>query len=224
MQAIRIDRYEHRGEQGRRDVMVDPRDRGDANSVGPSQDEQREAVERNIEAIARLQEIRDKIGKQDTTLFEQYSLEKSLKDGIDKLGTQIEAESSLVSFPPLRLRWSREVVAPFNDLRNAVIAGKEAAQPKDPYLPESEMRQLVADLTADCNNGQLEQARSRYEIVMPRIAVPETDARYPLALAAQAWHVKATTAIDFKSLDLKVQGIVVNPDGRSGVLLNGEAD
>lgn len=222
MQAIRIDRYEHRGEQGRRDVMVDPRDRGDANSVGPSQDEQREAVERNIEAIARLQEIRDKIGKQDTTLFEQYSLEKSLKDGIDKLGTQIEAESSLVSFPPLRLRWSREVVAPFNDLRNAVIAGKEATQPKDPYLPESEMRQLVADLTADCNNGQLEQARSRYEIVMPRIAVPETDARYPLALAAKAWHVKATTAMDFKALELKVQGIVVNPDGRSGVLLNGE--
>jgi hypothetical protein len=84
------------------------------------------------------------------------------------------------------------------------------------------MRQLVTDLTTDCNNGQLDQARSRYELVLQRIAVPETDARYPLALAAKAWHVKAITAIDFKALDLKVQGIVVNPDGRSGVLLNGE--
>ena len=222
MQAIRIDRYEHRGEQGRRDVMVDPRERGDANSGGPSQEEQREALDRNIGAIARLQELREKIGKQDTTLFEQYSLEKNLKDGIEKLGAQIEAESPIVTFPPLRLRWSREVVAPLRSSLNGALAGKESAQPKDPYLPESEMRQLVADLTADCNSGQLEQARSRYEIVMPRIAVPEADARYPLALAAKAWHVKAVTAIDFKALDLKVQGIVVNPEGRSGVLLNGE--
>lgn len=222
MQAIRLDRYEHRGEQGRRDVLVDPRDRGDVNAAGPSQEEQREALERNIDALARLREIQDKIGRANTTLFEQYSLEKNLKEGIDKFGAQIETESALVSFPPLRLRWSREVVAPYNELRNAVLVGKESNQPKDPYLPESEMRQLVADLTTDCHNGQLDQARSRYELVMQRIAVPETDARYPLALAAKAWHVKAITAIDFKALDLKVQGVVVNPDGRSGVLLNGE--
>lgn len=222
MQAIRLDRYEHRGEQGRRDVMVDPRDRGDVNGSGPSQEEQREALDRNIDALARLREMQDKIGKQNITLFEQYSLEKKLKEGVDKLALQIEAESSIVTFPPLRLRWSREVVAPFGELRTAVIVGKDAAQPKDPYLPESELRQLVADLTSDCNNGQLEQAKSRYEIVMQRIAVPETDARYPLALAAKAWHYKAITALDFKALDLKVQGIVVNPTGRSGVLLNGE--
>jgi len=43
---------------------------------------------------------------------------------------------------------------------NAVLVGKESNQPKDPYLPESEMRQLVADLTSDCNNGQLDQARA----------------------------------------------------------------
>lgn len=222
MQAIRLDRYEHRGERGRRDVLVDPRDRGDANNPGPSQEEQREALERNIDAIARLREIQDKIGKQNITLFEQYSLEKNLKDGVDRLAIQIEAESALVSFPPLRLRWSREVVASFAELRNSVIVGKETAQPKDPYLPEAEMKQLIADLTSDCNNGQLEQAKSRYEIVVQRIAVPDADPRYPLALAAKAWHYKAITALDFKALDLKVQGIVVNPVGRSGVLLNGE--
>jgi len=34
--------------------------------------------------------------------------------------------------------------------------------------------------------------------------------------------VKATTALDFKALDLKIQGVIVNRGGRSGVLMNGE--
>ena len=34
--------------------------------------------------------------------------------------------------------------------------------------------------------------------------------------------MKATTAIEFKALDLKVQGVIVDHNGRSGVLLNGE--
>jgi hypothetical protein len=39
---------------------------------------------------------------------------------------------------------------------------------------------------------------------------------------AKSWHHKAATALDFKALDLAIQGMVVNPSGRSGVLLNNE--
>ena len=77
-------------------------------------------------------------------------------------------------------------------------------------------------MTDDCNNGQLEQARERYEAVQDRLAVPVGDARHSLAVDAKSWHHKATTALDFKGLDLNVQGVVVNGTGRSGVLLNGE--
>jgi Tfp pilus assembly protein PilO len=220
MQAIRIDRYEHRGEMGRRDVLVDPRERGDANAPGPTQEEQREVLERNLGEIARLRDIQQRIKRQDTTLFEQYSLEKSLKEGLDTLAAQVEADAPVVTYPPFRLRWAREVVAQLEDLRGAA-SDKEGA-PKDPYLGEAELRQLVADMAADCNSGQLEQAKTRYELVGARLAVPADDARHELAVAAKTWHVKATTALDFKALDLKVQGVVVNPEGRSGVLLNGE--
>ena len=72
-------------------------------------------------------------------------------------------------------------------------------------------------------NGQLEDARKRYEDVMDRLAVPATDPRHELAVQAKRWHLKAVTALDFQALDLAIQGVVVNGSGgRSGVLLNGE--
>ena len=82
---------------------------------------------------------------------------------------------------------------------------------------------LIATLAADCSAGRLEQARKRYEDVVDRLAVPSDDARYDLAVQAKRWHLKAVTALDFKQLDLNVQGVVVNGDrGSSGILLNGE--
>jgi len=68
------------------------------------------------------------------------------------------------------------------------------------------------------------EARKRYEDVMERLAVPAEDPRHELAVEAKRWHLKASTAIDFKELDLQIQGVVVNGTGvgRSGVLLNGE--
>lgn len=222
MQAIRIDRYEHRGEQGRRDVLVDPRDRGDLRVPGTSQAEQRAVLERNAGEIARLREMQQKIKKQDTTLFEQYSLEKGLKEGLEKLAAGLDADAALVVYPPYRLRWAREVVTPFEELQGQLAAGKDEPVKKDPFLPETEMRQLVAEMAADCNSGQLEQAKNRFEAVISRISVPSDDPRHELAVAAKSWHVKAVTALDFKGLDLKVQGVVVNREGRSGVLLNGE--
>jgi hypothetical protein len=85
-----------------------------------------------------------------------------------------------------------------------------------------DLKQLVADMEADCKSGQLEQAKNRFEAVGGRVNVPLEDPRHALAIEAKSWHVKATTAIDFKGLDLKVQGVVVNRTGRSGVLLNGD--
>ncbi|MBK8101149.1 MAG: hypothetical protein IPK26_29050 [Planctomycetes bacterium] len=41
-------------------------------------------------------------------------------------------------------------------------------------------------------------------------------------MRAKTLHLKATTAIEFQQLDLKVTGVLVNQDGRSGLLLNGE--
>jgi Tfp pilus assembly protein PilO len=223
MRAIRLDKYSFRGDHGRRDVLIDPRDRGGIDLKGPSQAEQRTILERNIAELTRLREMQQKIKRQDTTLFEQYTLEKNLKEGIDKLTAAIEADAPQLVNLGYRLRWAREVVTPFEDLRGQVAAAaKEDAGKRDPYLAEKDMKQLVADLEADCTTGQLEQAKNRYESISGRINVPANDPRHEIAVQAKKWHHMASTALDFKSLELKVQGVVVNRAGRSGVLLNGE--
>lgn len=223
MQAIRIDRYEHRGAQGRRDIFVDPRMRGDLRVEGPSQAEQRAVLERYISTIGQLQEMLGRIRQADTTLFEQYSLEKRFRTDIGELLGQLDTDAARISYAPYRLRWAKEVIAPLEVLR-AQLDSSVADEPQkvDPYLPKEDLQQLVADMATDCTNGQLEQARDRYEAVADRLGVPASDPRYELAVAAKAWQVKATTALDFKGLDLDVEGVVVNRDGRSGVLLNGE--
>jgi Tfp pilus assembly protein PilO len=222
MQTIRLDRYTFRGDQGRRDVLVDPRERGGVQLNGPSQADQRAVLDRYVGEVTRLREIQQKIKKQDTTLFEQYSLEKGLKEGLEKLSGGIQSDGAQVTYSPYRLRWAKEVVAPYEELRGLLTAVKESGNKKDPYLAENELRQLVADMEADCSTGQLEQAKNRYEACGQRINVPADDPRHALAVLAKSCHVKASTALDFKGLDLKVQGVVVNHDGRSGVLLNGE--
>ena len=90
-------------------------------------------------------------------------------------------------------------------------------------LSAGDIEALIAALSADCKAGRLEQARARYEDIVERLAVPPNDARYDLTMHAKRWHFKAVTALDFKQLDLKVQGVVVNGgSGSSGILLNGE--
>ena len=220
--ALRIDRYDHRGAQGRRDILVDPRERGDLIKDGPSPAEQRAILDRYVAEIARLREMQLRIRKQDTTLFEQYALEKGLKEGIEKVSAEQISDAGRVTYAPYRLRWAKEVVAPIEEIRSQIDDVAKTPEPKELYPPMKEMQQLVADMAADCNSGQLEQAKDRFEVVGSRLNIPAGDPRHELAVAAKSWHVKATTALDFKGLDLKVQGVVVSHGGRSGVLLNGE--
>jgi Tfp pilus assembly protein PilO len=223
MQAIKIEKYEHRGHQGRRDIFVDPRERGDLRTDGPSPAEQRSLVDKYVAEVGRLREMLQRMRKQDTTLFEQYALEKGLREGLDKLSNEVDVDESRLSYAPYRLRWAKEVVAPLEELRQQVHdVAKAEVKRIDPFLPKAEMEVLVAEMARECGNGQLEDAKNRYETVANRLAVPATDPRHELAVAAKAWHHKASTAIDFKSMDIRVQGVVVNRSGRSGVLLNGD--
>ncbi|MBX3462382.1 MAG: type 4a pilus biogenesis protein PilO [Planctomycetes bacterium] len=223
MQAIRIDKYEHRGHQGRRDIFVDPRERGDLRNQGPSPAEQRALVEKYVGEVTRLREILQRMRRPDTTLFEQYALEKGLREGIERLGSEVVVGEGRLSYAPYRLRWAREVIGPLEDLRQQIHDVARTEQKRaDPFLPMPELEQMVAEMERDCGSGMLEEAKRRYEAVSNRLNVPTTDPRYALAVAAKAWHHKASTALDFKTMDIRVQGVVVNRGGRSGVLLNGE--
>jgi Tfp pilus assembly protein PilO len=220
--AIGIEGYEHKGPQGRRDILVDPRERGDVQLDGPSRKEQRELLDRYVGTVTKMREMLQRARKPDTTLFEVYSLEKGVREGLEKLAGDFESDGNRISYAPFRLRWAQDVAKPIEELRTQLNEPVTPQRDTDPYLPIKDLQQLVADMDADCKSGQLDQAKSRYEAVATRLAVPASDARHDLVVQAKSWHVKAVTALDFKALDLKIQGVVVNRGGRSGVLVNGE--
>lgn len=222
-QVIAIEKYAQKGHQGRRDVLVDPRMRDDMDGKGASPAEQKAILERYIADVQALKEMQQRMRRQDTTMFEQYALEKRVREGLAKIATNFDTDGGRLTYGPYRLRWTTDVVNPLEAVKTAIADGAKV-DPKvvDPYLPAKELQQLVAQLEADCTAGQLEDAKQRYETVQARLNVPAGEARHALAVAAKAWHVKATTALDFRGLDLKLQGVVVNRGGRSGVLINGE--
>lgn len=223
MQTIRIDKYDHRGSRGRRDIFVDPRER-EGRTEGPPLEEQRAILERHIGELQRLRGIHQKLRKTDLTIFDVFTLERELKEGTEKLELAVAevTQKQLISAAQLRLRWVKEVAEPLADLRSVGNA-KDPRVQQDPYLSTEEMQQLIDSVSKLLDEGDMEAADARFEAISPRLLVPESDPRHTLAVTAKALHVRVKTAIEFRSLDLRIQGVLVNHDGgRSGLLLNGD--
>ncbi len=222
MQPIRIDKYEHRGARGRRDMFVDPRER-EGQAEGAPVEEQRAIVEKFLGEVQRLKAVSQKLTKPDLTIFDQFTFERELKEGIAKLEEQVQEVNGKqqITSPQLRQRWVKEVLEPLADMKSAGAA-KDGDKARDPYLSGEEMQQLVDSMSQLMGEGDLQAASDRYEAITPRLLVPESDPRYSVAVTAKALHVRVRTAMEFSQLELKIQGVVVNHDtGRSGLLLNG---
>lgn len=223
-QVIPFEKYAAKNSALRRDILVDPRLREDVTGKGLSPADQRAILERYVAEVLSLKDMQQRLRRQDTTMFEQYALEKQIRELLAKIATNIEADGAKLTYGPYRLQWGEQVLTPLEAAKVAFGDGdKQGQKNTELFLPAKEIEQLVAQLEADCAAGQLEDAKQRYETVSGRLNVPADDPRHALAVAAKAWHVKATTALDFRALDLKLQGVVVNRGGRSGVLINGES-
>ncbi|GDY01034.1 hypothetical protein LBMAG49_03630 [Planctomycetota bacterium] len=222
IRTIEIEKYEHRGGRGRRDIFIDPRDH-EGKPDGPPVEEQKAIIERFIGDLQKLKDLVSKRRKPDLTIFDIYTIDKDIAEGVDKveIGAQEVAARQQISASPLRLRWVKEVVEPLAELRSA-RAMKDTRTHTDPFLSGEEIMQLIGSMTKLAEEGDLEGADQRYESVAQKIIVPLTDPRHDLAIAAKAMHIKVKTAIDFKNLELKIQGFIVNKEGgRSGILVNG---
>ncbi len=223
LMKIRVDRYEHLGQNGRRDILVDPRQSGAEGGDEASLEEQRKALERGLGWLESLGQIQARLASAEITMFDQIGLQKRFNQQLAEALENYEAEGAGIQYLPYRTRWNQEVVGPLTQLRDGQVGAAPGAA-VDMFLKAEDIRTLIEMMADDCDSGQLDEARKRYEDVMERLAVPAEDPRHELAVEAKRWHLKASTAIDFKELDLQIQGVVVNGTGvgRSGVLLNGE--
>ena len=223
MQAIRIDKYEHKGSRGRRDIFVDPREK-EGRADGPPIEQQRAILDRFIGELQEIRTLQQRRRKPDLTIFEVFELERRLKDGIERMEAavaEVGQKQQIVS-PQLRVRWVKEIVEPLADMKSSGPSHDPRAE-QDPYLAAEEIDQLIESMRRLMDEDDLEGADARFESISPRLLVPEEDPRHARAVAAKALHMKVKIAMEFKAIDMRIQGVLVNHEGgRSGLLLNGE--
>jgi Tfp pilus assembly protein PilO len=224
LQDISSERYEFKGQQGRRDIFVDPREFHSAGTDGsdsprmPPQ-KQKEYIENTAAQIGTYQRYWKESLDPSLTIFKKYELQKRVSKGLVELAGIVDqvTEHNLISNQALKVRWYKEVLMPLKRLRKQVMTGEIDA---DKYLSIEDFKQLNEDLRTDLLEGSLQQAVNRFQNVQPKLEVPAGDPRYQERIRAEGYVLRARVAMDFSAMTLEISGVVVNEDGKSGVILN----
>ncbi len=224
LQDLSTERYEFKGQQGRRDVFVDPREfhsSGLNGTEGPhwSPMKQRELIERTSAQIGALQRYWKESLDPSLTIFQKYELQKKVTKGLVDLAKTIDDvnKHNMISNQALRVRWYKEVLTPLQQLKKLVLTG---AEEDERFLSVENFNRLIEDLKRDLLDGRLQHAINRYDNVLPKLEVPAGDPRYPLRIKVEGYVLRARIATEFATMPLEICGVVVNQDGKSGVILN----
>jgi Tfp pilus assembly protein PilO len=224
LQAIRLDRYEFKDAHGRRDIFVDPREFGYSTKAGSGMplQQQKKLIDDMQEEVTRLHTLQKRSQDKDITLFERYNLERTLRAGITELQTKIDEieQKKVISYQPYRVKWTKAVMEPVANLR-AVIA-KENEVRDDRYLSQKDLTDLIANMKRDLEAGDLQGAEDRYNAVQEKVKIPPSDDRAKLADEVRELYVRAKIAREFSGQPMNITGVVVNEDGRSGLIVNGQ--
>jgi Tfp pilus assembly protein PilO len=216
--------YEFKGPRGRRDVFVDPRESSSQTAPGALPEElQKNIVEECKRDLNEIIGIHKRSRDANTTIIERYRLEKVRNDKMTQLISKVDEtiNRGRVSSIVLKVRWTKEVVEPLFELKRQVEGAAQGAVSGDRYLAEKDMKELITLMKTDLEQGNLEAARQRYEDVQDRVKVPQDDPRYKLAYEVVRLAEKTRVALEFSTLKLNIQGVCVNQDGKSGLILNG---
>ena len=223
VQAIRLHRYDFRDSRGRRDIFVDPREfnYGDREGGGLPHQQQKKILDEFVGELTRIQAIYDKSREEGITIFERYGLERDLKLGLTEVTKKISdiEQQKVISYQPLKYQWVKNVVQVAEQIQRNMSSVGEAVE--DRFLASHDIEALLAAMEKDMASGDLQLAKERFEAVKDRLAVPETDERYPVVLKVQDRYLRTTVAVEFSAQRLDISGVLVNDQGRSGVVLNG---
>ena len=214
--------YEFRGPRGRRDIFVDPRETFSDTQKGMIPEEmQRNLVEECKRDLNEIIGMHRKVKDPATTIIQRYKLERARNERLTQLQTKIEDISTKgkVANLVLRVRWTKEVIDPLSQLRREI--NSDTAGKADQFLSEKELREVIMAMKDDLTNGDLEAAKVRYEEVQERTRVPRDDPRYDLAFEVVKLYERTRVAIEFSQMKIQIGGVVVNDDGKSGLILNG---
>ena len=218
--SIKLRHYEYRGAQGRRDIFLDPRQSSSAINVDNPIEKQKAHIARYSSEVQAAREVFERIQDDRLTYLERARLEKSLETRLGELRAAIADTSSreVITWPPFRLKWNNEVVKPVEQILTQV---DEQPVGPDPQLALAQLETLYDSMRTRMADGDLSGVKEEYSSFQDKLDVDPEDERYAVVEKIEMLMLYVDAIAAFSQVPLKIAGVVVHGDGRSGLLVNG---
>ncbi len=220
--SIRLRRYEYKDSQGRRDIFVDPRQSATVTAQGNPLEVQKARIEKYASDVNAAKEIFDRIQDERLTYLERAKLEKTLRSRLAEVNAGIADvhERQLITWPPFTLKWNNDVIKPLEDIQKRISKHQEHVA--DRWLSMEQLTNLLDTLKRDMADGKFDEIRERYSSVQNKMGVDPEDERYAVVEKIEMMMMYVEAVTEFSALPLEIAGVVVQGDGRSGLLVNGQ--
>ena len=219
--SIKLRRYEYKDSQGRRDIFVDPRQSATVANQGNPLEVQKARIAKFANDVQAAKDLFERIQDERLTYLERAKLEKSLRSHLDDLNSGIAdvSDRELITWPPFKLKWNYEVLQPLEEIQRQIT--KSRVEGRDRFLTLAQLENLLGTLKQDMKDGKFEDVKERYNSVRPKLGVDREDERYVVVEEIEMLMLYVDAVTSFSALPLDIEGVVVQGDGRSGLLLNG---
>lgn len=217
---IQVEKYAFKGGSARRDIFVDPRLDTTTTSGGVIDvPEQAKFIDELAEEIKVLQKIyTDALIL--TNVIERYEKIREVKRRLKAVRVRVDdiTDKDIISYRPYRLKFQREVTVLLDELWMTVFTDKEASGEEIPLSLLMSTRRFMEDSLID---GRLEDAVERFQIIRERLFFQETQ----VEKIKESEHLrilfqKASSALEFSRLNLKLTGHIVTDGGISTAIIN----
>ena len=219
---IQVERYAFKGSSARRDIFVDPR--LDTTTVPGGAIDVPEQLKR-IEELSSEIKVLGKIYTDALLLrnvIERYEQLRDVKRRLKaaKLNIDDLVDRDVISYRPYRLKFQREVTVPLEEMWTKVFIDKNGVTEEVSLSLLISTRRFMEDALID---GRLEDAVERFQLIKERLFFQETQVqKIREAETLQALFRKASTALEFSRLELRVSGYIVTDGGISTAIINGK--
>jgi Tfp pilus assembly protein PilO len=218
---LRVQRYDYRGPQGRRDPFIDPRVPANVDG-GPmlTIEEQIKLVDDLVALVDEAKISFESVKAADNLIAEMKAnsaLEEQLAH-IDEEIRRVEAANQL-TFIPAERRFQKQVVEVVQAIRND-RDGQDQGQ--GPSL--TALREANEAMRRHIDAQEYELALDVFDAVEPRLALAEREEhKRELAQSLRDLEVVAQTVIEFEKIELEIRGIAMLEDEHPVALINGQA-
>lgn len=218
-QAIELARFDYVEEVGRRDIFVDPRPAVGGANLGDNQRAmQKKTIDEFVQRLAEAQTLHEQ-WQTSTDYLTKESLARRLRELMGVLEQDTVTAQPKITTQSLVSDWNNQVIQPMRQILRD-LRGVEDEAPD--AVDEEQLRAILAEMRAAVQRGEYDAATRLHDEVIDRLTFPEQDPRFALALQIQKTKEAVQTIVEFSDIPMKIAGVVVFDEGRSGLLVNGK--